>query len=148
MFDRFIRLARARKSLADGRFVDALRQASDPVVEADRRAEQVRARASAGILARAARSLERGEVAAAKREAQHLQQWQPGAEVEDLLARCEAALAASAEAMAARRAAAEEDVLLGEARPREHIVSTCEWMASTYKFCAHDDRKFCAHICS
>ena len=108
MFDRFIRLARARKSLRDGRFVDALREASDPVVEADRRAEQVRARASAGILARAARSLERGDVAAAKRAAQHLQQWQPGAEVEDLLARCDAALAASAEAMAARRATAKE----------------------------------------
>ncbi|MGC6489430.1 MAG: hypothetical protein ACON4Z_17415, partial [Planctomycetota bacterium] len=72
MFDRFIRLARARKSLREGRFLDALRQAADPVVEADRRAEELRRRAAAAALERAEQRLARGDVAAARRDAQQL----------------------------------------------------------------------------
>ena len=47
MFDRFIRLARARKALREQRFEDALQLALDPLVRSDRRAEDVRAAATA-----------------------------------------------------------------------------------------------------
>ena len=45
MFDRFIRLAKAKQALRDKRFEDALRLAADPLIEHDRRAEQVRKQA-------------------------------------------------------------------------------------------------------
>ena len=108
MFDRFIRLARARKSLREGRFLDVLEQAADPVVEADRRAERLRLRAADEVLRRAERRLAEGYVDDATRDARRLQQLMPSAAVEDLLARCEAAAAQRAEAAAAQRAATDE----------------------------------------
>lgn len=79
MFDRFIRLARARKALQDERFEDALRLAADPLIHSDRRAGECRSAAAGRILARArARVAERDPVAA-RRDLQRLQEAPVGA---------------------------------------------------------------------
>ena len=91
MFERFIRLSRARKSLRDQRFFDALQQAADPVIAKERRAEAVRAEAVAGVLQRVEGRLERGDIAVALAEAKRLRQLDDGEAAAGLLARCERA---------------------------------------------------------
>jgi hypothetical protein len=94
MFDRFIRLARARKALREQRFEDALQLALDPVIRADRRADEVRAAAAQQLLARARQRLEQGERAAAKLLAQRVHAAIGGGAAADVLAAIEAATVA------------------------------------------------------
>jgi hypothetical protein len=68
MFDRFIRLARAKKALREQRFEVALRLAADPLIEADRRAEQVRAEAGSALAARIRALLTQGDLPLARAE--------------------------------------------------------------------------------
>ncbi|MBK8096680.1 MAG: hypothetical protein IPK26_06205 [Planctomycetes bacterium] len=53
MFERFIRLAKAKKALAAGRFEDAIQLTEDPWIARDRRAEDVRTEAVASLWRRA-----------------------------------------------------------------------------------------------
>tara|TARA_R110002072_G_scaffold46591_1_gene128819 strand:- start:67406 stop:70096 length:2691 start_codon:yes stop_codon:yes gene_type:complete len=85
MFDRFIRLARAKKALHEQRYLDALQQASDPLIEADRRSERVRAEATEQLIRRARSRLESGDVSTALAEAKRLKQLVGGEAVADLL---------------------------------------------------------------
>ena len=85
MFDRFIRLARAKKALHEQRYLDALQQASDPLIEADRRAERIRAKATEQLIRRARSRLESGDVSTALAEAKRLKQLASGEAVADLL---------------------------------------------------------------
>lgn len=73
MFDRFIRFARIRRALAEQRYEDALQMAADPVVGADRRAEQLRQQAAAALVKRARGHLLAGELDLAQRCAAGLQ---------------------------------------------------------------------------
>jgi hypothetical protein len=68
MFDRFIRLAKAKQALRDRRFEDALRLAADPLIENDRRAEQVRKQAADHLRERAQQKLADGDTAGARAE--------------------------------------------------------------------------------
>lgn len=85
MFDRFIRLARAKKALHEQRYLDALQQASDPLIEADRRAERIRAVATEQLIRRARSRLASGDVSTALSEAKRLKQLASGEAVADLL---------------------------------------------------------------
>ncbi|MFT4511982.1 MAG: hypothetical protein ACI89X_000688 [Planctomycetota bacterium] len=85
MFDRFIRLARAKKALHEQRYLDALQQATDPLIEADRRAERIRAEATEQLIRRARSRLESGDVSTAFSEAKRLKQLVGGEAVADLL---------------------------------------------------------------
>ena len=86
MFDRFIRLARARRALKEERFLDALREASDPQIAEDRRAEDVRRRAGAALVGKAERRLEAGDVSLAMAEVRQLRRLADG-EAVDAVAR-------------------------------------------------------------
>ena len=66
MFDRFIRLARARKALREQRYEDALQLAQDPLIRADRRAEVLRREAAQQLLQRAEARLAGGDAGAAR----------------------------------------------------------------------------------
>ncbi len=68
MFDRFIRLAQARKALHDGRFEEAARLATDPLIAADRRAREVRDSAQEALAKRGRERLLSGDAAAAVRD--------------------------------------------------------------------------------
>lgn len=68
MFDRFIRLAQARKALHDGRFEEAARLADDPLIAADRRAREVRTAAQEALAKRGRERLASGDPAAAARD--------------------------------------------------------------------------------
>src|SRR5262249_20346334 len=68
MFDRFIRLARARKTLEDGRFEEAIRLAEDPLIREDRRADVVRRQAARALSQRAEERLRAGDALAAARD--------------------------------------------------------------------------------
>lgn len=92
MFDRFIRLARARKALREARFLDALQQASDPLIEADRRAEQIREQATEQLLQRARQRLERGDLSTAAAEARRIRQIASGEAVDEVLRMVERAV--------------------------------------------------------
>ncbi len=62
MFDRFVRLAQAKKALKDGRFEETLGLLEDPLVRQHRRAEGLRERALRGIVDRAERRAGSGAV--------------------------------------------------------------------------------------
>ena len=66
MFDRFIRLQRARKALREQRFEDALQLADDPEIRAHKRAENIRDKAREELLSRAARRVSDGDLRAAR----------------------------------------------------------------------------------
>ncbi|MEQ1630828.1 MAG: hypothetical protein ABL997_00550, partial [Planctomycetota bacterium] len=68
MFDRFIRLAQARKALHDGRFEEAARLASDPLIAGDRRAQDLRKAAQDALAKRGRERLLGGDPAAALRD--------------------------------------------------------------------------------
>lgn len=85
MFDRFIRLARAKKALHEQRYLDALQQASDPLIGDDRRAERIRTQATDQLVRRARARLAGGDVATALAEAKRLQQLAKSDTVEQLL---------------------------------------------------------------
>ncbi|MCA8975550.1 MAG: hypothetical protein KDC98_12580 [Planctomycetes bacterium] len=66
MFDRFIRLQRARKALREQRFEDALQLAADPLIRHDRQAEDIRDRARDRLLQRGRQRLDEGDLRAAQ----------------------------------------------------------------------------------
>lgn len=68
MFDRFIRLAQAKKALREGRLEEAARLAADPLIAADRRAEEVRVEVLARLHERGRTRLQAGDAEAAARE--------------------------------------------------------------------------------
>lgn len=90
MFERFIRLARAKKALRDRCCEDALALASDPLIAGDRRAAQIRTAAAAHLLERAASHLEARELGAARVEAELVRRLSPSPEADALLAKIEA----------------------------------------------------------
>lgn len=91
MFDRFIRLARAKKALHEQRFLDALQQACDPLIAGDRRAERIRTQATEQLIRRARSRLESGDVSTALVEAKRLKNLAPGEAAAELLRVAEAA---------------------------------------------------------
>ena len=114
MFDRFIRLAKARQALREDRFEDALQLAADPLIQSDRRAEQVRVEAQQRLLARAQQRLAAGDAVAAKRDYQRLRELGCAGGLEALAAGLEQAAAAGKAAFElARTALAEARRLLG-----------------------------------
>jgi len=66
MFDRFIRLQRARKALRDQRFEDALQFVADPLIRSRRQAADIRDRARDKLLERAHERLAAGDLRAAR----------------------------------------------------------------------------------
>lgn len=68
MFDRFIRLAQAKKALREGRLEEAARLATDPLIATDRRAEEVRDEARERMRLLGQQRLAEGDPAAAVRE--------------------------------------------------------------------------------
>ncbi len=90
MFDRFIRLAKARKALRDGRYEDALQLAQDPVVADDRRAEEVRGAACGQLVARARQRLAQGDIEAAAALLRRIEAAAGGADHAELTAAIEA----------------------------------------------------------
>jgi hypothetical protein len=93
MFDRFIRLARARKALREGRYDEALQFAADPLIRADRRAEELRSMAREHLLVRARQRLQAGDHAAVRAELVRLRAFEPVPAVEALAAELAAAQA-------------------------------------------------------
>jgi hypothetical protein len=115
MFDRFIRLAKARKALSEQRFEDALQFAADPLIQGDRRAEDVRKSARQQILARARKRLAAGDPAAARHDLQRLRGHGMDPELETLKASVEALLAENQAAIdLARKDLEEARRLLGK----------------------------------
>jgi len=108
MFDRFIRLAKARKALREQRFEDALQFACDPLIEADRSAGDVRSAARDHLLARAGKKLEAGDLAGARAELRQLQKAGRCAAADDLVAAIDAAAATDHGAVAVARRAVDE----------------------------------------
>lgn len=84
MFDRFIRLAKAKKALREQRFEDALQFAVDPLVAGDRRAEELCDRARKQLLGRAHRRLEQDDTEGAALILRRLQALAPHPEHEAL----------------------------------------------------------------
>ena len=108
MFDRFIRLAKARKALDEGRYEDAGRLCADPQIAGDRRAEDVRRAAARALSERARGLLQAGDAALAVRtfEAAQAIAADPGVDGELATARArDAAQALSARETAAAAAA-------------------------------------------
>ena len=91
MFDRFIRLARAKKALHEQRYLAALQQACDPIIVDDRRAERIRTQAIDQLVRCARARLEAGDIATALGEARRLQQLAKGDAVEQLVREVEQA---------------------------------------------------------
>lgn len=109
MFDRLIRLARAKRALRDERFEAALQLAGDPVVAADRRAEAIRLAAGERIAARARRRLGEHDLAAAAADLDTLRRF--GADGTADLAREVAAAATAATAARQRGELARAEVV-------------------------------------
>lgn len=114
MFERFIRLAKAKKALRDRCFEDALALAADPLIRSDRRAEEVRDAAVAELLARARRHLAANDLDAARAEVARVRSLAPAAAVDELAAAVATATSADQDALDfARRAVGEARKLLG-----------------------------------
>lgn len=127
MFDRFIRLARARKALREQRFEEALSLAGDPLIRGDRRAEQVRTAASAALLARAQRHVDAADLSAARIDARRVAAAAPDGQADELCRRIDAAVAGAAtELDLARRSLAEVRKLLdrGETAAAAALLAT------------------------
>ena len=85
MFDRFISLARAKKALHEERYLDALQQASAPLIREHRRAGQIRLEATQQLIRRARTCLEAGDTVTALAQAERLQQLSDGEAVTELV---------------------------------------------------------------
>ncbi|HLQ36292.1 MAG TPA: hypothetical protein VK348_00725, partial [Planctomycetota bacterium] len=72
MFDRFIRLAKAKKALQAGRLEVAIQLADDPLVKEDRRASVIRQQAIQALFERAKRRSEDGDAAIALADLQRV----------------------------------------------------------------------------
>lgn len=126
MFDRFIRLSKARRALRDQRYADAVALAQDPLIAGDRRAEQIRRAARQQLLARARQRLLAGDLAAARADGQRLRAAGDDSAVAALFADLDAAAAAVAAALAAREqalAAARQAVDAGEPTRAEGLLA-------------------------
>ncbi|HEX5053793.1 MAG TPA: hypothetical protein VFZ65_18580 [Planctomycetota bacterium] len=99
MFDRFIRLAKARKALREQRFADALLLASDPLIASDRRSEELKSEAAKRLVSRARQRLEAGDLGAARAELQRLRGTIDSPEVDSLTAEINAAASGEAAAL-------------------------------------------------
>lgn len=129
MFDRFIRLAKARKALREQRFEEVLDLCADAVIREDRRAEDLRARAVRAVLARAGRRVEAGDLAAARADVRRVAAAAPGGTVEEVQRRIEAASAGEAAATdLARRTLAEARKALdrGETAAAAALLATVD----------------------
>ncbi|MBM4060053.1 MAG: hypothetical protein FJ265_03005 [Planctomycetes bacterium] len=127
MFDRFIRLARARKALHERRYEDALLLADDPLIRGDRGAAAVLAEARACLLARARQRLAGGDLAAARLDLERLRRSGAGAEVDELQLAVDAGHAAAAAALdlARQNLAAARDLLArGDLAAAEALLGT------------------------
>ena len=82
MFDRYIRLAKAKDALAGGRFEEAAKIASDPRIADDRRAVAIRNDAQKALCARARACAGKGELATAVREFERAQAIGASADIE------------------------------------------------------------------
>ncbi len=126
MFDRFIRLARAKKALREQRFEDALQAALDPVIAGDRRVEELRREAVDQLLARARHRLASGDVGAAKAIVDGVRAAVGPAATAELAAAVDAAAAdarSRAEAVRQRVLAVNAAVAAGELRKAEELVA-------------------------
>ncbi|MBL8728814.1 MAG: hypothetical protein JNM25_10315 [Planctomycetes bacterium] len=129
MFDRFIRLAQARKALREQRFEEVLGLCADPMIRADRRAEALRREAIAALLARARRHVEAEDLPAARADARRLAAAAPGAAAEELCREIDAAAAGEAAAQdLARRTLAEARAALdrGETAAAAALLATVD----------------------
>lgn len=81
MFDRFVRLAQARKALRAGHYEEALRLVDDPLVAGQRRAEELRVEILAGFAARAKRRIDAGALSAARVDVEKVLARQPDDEL-------------------------------------------------------------------
>lgn len=82
MFDRFIRLAKAKKALSEERYEQALQLADDPIVRDDRRASDIRTAAKNALLQRADLWLAKGDPQAAIRDLERAQLAMPDAAID------------------------------------------------------------------
>lgn len=78
MFDRFVRLAQAKKALRAGRFEEAVGLVDDPSVREHRRSAELRDQALRGLLARAERRREDGTLEAALADVEFVLDRMPG----------------------------------------------------------------------
>lgn len=77
MFERFIRLAEAKGALRKGRFEQAIELAADPLLRAQRRAEEIRDQALAGLMQRAQRRRKGGGLSAALSDVSRILSFEP-----------------------------------------------------------------------
>ena len=110
MFDRFIRLARAKRAIKGGRYDEVLQLVEDPLICDDRRAEQLRIAAQQALVDRGRERLAAGDAVAAVRDLERAMQVGPHVDAETILA---AAKRAQQEAVERRL---EGRRALGEAR--------------------------------
>lgn len=110
MFDRFIRLAKAKKALDEGRFEDAGRLCADPLIRGDRRAEDIRNAAAKALVERGRTLMRDGDAARAVRALEAAQAVAADAEVEREL------VAARAKVAEAASMARETDLAVARAR--------------------------------
>ncbi|MEY4831300.1 MAG: hypothetical protein RLZZ562_3096 [Planctomycetota bacterium] len=82
MFDRYIRLAKAKDALAGGRFEEAAKNASDPKIADDRRAVAIRNDAQKALCARARERAAKGDLPTAVREFERAQAIGASADIE------------------------------------------------------------------
>jgi hypothetical protein len=82
MFDRYIRLAKAKDALAGGRFEEAAKIASDPKIADDRRAVAIRNDAQKALCARARERAAKGDLPTAVREFERAQAIGASADIE------------------------------------------------------------------
>ncbi|MCC7399264.1 MAG: hypothetical protein IT455_19525 [Planctomycetes bacterium] len=134
MFDRLIRLARAKRALRDERFEAALQLAGDPVVALDRRAESIRLRAGQQIVGRARRRLGQGDLAAAAADLDTLRRFGASG-VEELAGEVAAAAAAAAAASQQQQRARDEvghRLDAGELDAAERVLASAgpQWSAA------------------
>ena len=136
MFDRFIRLARAKKALHEQRFEDALLLSADPLIQHDRRTEVVRQAAVAALLERARRHLAEGDVSLANGDLERLRGFAPTAALQALggdlavaAAVQQAAIDRGAVALAAAHAAVNEGRLVAATAEMANLVgpAAAEW---------------------
>lgn len=127
MFERFIRLAKARKALQEGRLEAAIQAAQDPLIADDRRAAKVRQSAQEGLLERARQRRGAGELSAALLDVDKVLASGDSPAAASLAAELRAALAARETAQQAAQQAVDKARHLAEhgqlAAAEEHLAA-------------------------
>jgi hypothetical protein len=80
MFDRFVRLAQARKAFLAGHLEEVLRLVDDPLIRDERKAIDLRLQAVDALVERARRRAAGGALSAARQDCERALAWVPGAE--------------------------------------------------------------------